>query len=82
MDKAIVKTILNKLLRHGYIGARHTALENLPKGLPRHLYKEARKTTKKLIKKGLVTLKPTGYGMQVSLNPNVIEEIEKEIKDP
>lgn len=74
--------MLNKLLRHGYIGGRHTALENLPKGFPRHLYKEAIKTAKKLIKKGLITPKPTSYGLQVSLNPHKIAEIEEMIKDP
>ena len=40
------KAILHKLLRHGYIGAKHTALENLPKGFPKHMHKELMKTAK------------------------------------
>lgn len=82
MDKAVAKAILHKLLRHGYVGARHTALENLPKGLPRCLHKEAMKTARKLIKKGFITVKPTSYGLQVSLNPHRIAEIEEIINDP
>ena len=76
------KAILHKLLRHGYVGARHTALENRSKGFPRHMHKELMKTADKLIKKGLITPKPTGYGIQVSLNPRRMAEIERVIKDP
>lgn len=77
----LVKAILHKLLRHGYVGAKHTALENLSKGFPRHMHKELMKTADKLIKKGLITPKPTGYSMQVSLNPRKMPEIEGIIKD-
>jgi hypothetical protein len=76
------KAILHKLLRHGYVGAKHTALENLPKGFPKHLHKELMKKTEKLVKKGFITPKPTGYGMQVSLNPHKMADIEGIIKDP
>ena len=76
------KAILHKLLRHGYVGAKHTALENVSKGFPRHMCKELMKTAEKLIKKGLITPKPTGYGIQVSLNPRRMAEIERVIKDP
>ena len=76
------KAILHKLLRHGYIGAKHTALENLPKGFPKHMYKELMKTAEKLIKKGFIVVKPTGYGTQVSLNPLRMAEIERIINDP
>ncbi len=76
------KAILHKLLRHGYVGAKHTALENVSKGFPRHMCKELMKTAEKLIKKGFIVLKPTGYGTQVSLNPLKMAEIERIIKDP
>jgi len=81
MDK-LEKAILHKLLRHGYIGARHTALQNIPKGFPGHLHKELMKTGERLIKKGLITPKPTGYGMQISLNPRKLAEVEGIIRDP
>jgi len=81
MDR-FAKVILEKLLRHGYVGARHTALENLPKGFPKHLHKEARKTAEELVKKRLIVLKTTGYGLQVGLSPRVMAEIEETIRDP
>lgn len=82
MNENIAKTLLHKLFRHGYIGAKHTAIENLPKGFPKHLHKEVMKTAEKLIKNGLIILKPTAYGMQISLNPHKIAEIEEKIRDP
>lgn len=78
----LVKAILHKLLRHGYVGARHTALENLSKGFPRHMHKELMKTADKVIKKGFIVLKPTGYSTQVSLNSLRMAEIERIIKYP
>ena len=33
-DDEIRKAILRKMLRQGFIGGKHTAIENLPKGLP------------------------------------------------
>jgi len=82
MNEAIAKTLLHKLFRHGYIGAKHTAMEILPKGFPKHLHKEAMKTVRKLTKSGFLILKPTSYGMHVSLNPRKIAEIEEKIRDP
>jgi len=74
------KAILTKLLRHGYIGARHTSIDNIPKGFPKHRYGDVKKATKKLIKDGLILAKPTSYGIQVSLNPRRIQEIESMIQ--
>ena len=82
MNEAIAKALLHKLFRHGYIGAKHTAIENLPKGFPKHTHKEVKKTAEKLTKNGLLILKPTSYGIQVSLNPHKIAEIEEKIRDP
>lgn len=62
MGEAITKALLHKLFRHSYIGARHTSIENLPKGFPKHMHKEVLKTAEKLTKSGLLILKPTSYG--------------------
>ena len=75
----LVKAILHKLLRHGYVGVKHTALENLSKGFPKHLHKELMKKTEKLVKKGFIMPKPTGYGMQVSLNPHRSGDIARKL---
>lgn len=82
MSGDVAKKILEKMLRYEYIGGRHTAFENLSKGFPKHLVGEARKTTKELMKMGLITPKMTSYGLQVSLNPRKMEQIEEIIRDP
>lgn len=59
--------ILDKLSRHGHWEARHTALDNVPKGAPKHMRKEIAEAARELIKAGLVRVKPTAYGQEVSL---------------
>jgi len=76
----IKKTILEKMYRNGYIGARHTAEDSLPKGFPSHRRGEVKDAVKELIKEGLLIPKPTSYGLQVSLNKYRIAEIERIIK--
>jgi hypothetical protein len=82
MSKGIAKKILEKMLRYEHIGGRHTAFENLSKGFPKHLVGEVKKTAKELIKMGLITPKMTSYGLQVSLNPRKMEQIEEIMRDP
>ena len=72
--------ILRKLFRHRMIGAKHTAIEHLTKGLPKHAIGDAKDAVKELIKKDLILQKPTSYGMQVSLNQEKIDEILKMIE--
>jgi len=82
MTKDVAKKILEKLLRHEYIGGRHTAFENVSKGFPKHLVGDVKKAAKELVKMNLILQKITSYGLQVSLNPRKMEEIEKIIRDP
>ena len=77
----IAKIILRKLYRRRVIGGRHTAVEHLTKGLPRHAAGAAKETIKELIKEGFILPKKTSYGLQVSLNPEKIEEIYKIIEE-
>ena len=74
------KIILRKLFRHRIIGGKHTAIEHLTKGIPKHHIKEAKKAVGELIKKELILLKKTSYGLHVSLNPRKVEEISQVIK--
>ena len=67
--------ILRKLFRHRYIGGKHTAIENLSKGIPRDKVHEAKEATEELIKENFIISKPTSYGVQISLNPEKIEEV-------
>jgi len=76
----VEKTVLRKLFYHRYIGARHTSMDNIPKGFPKHEYKRVKKALKRLMKEGFLIVKPTSYGIEVSLNPEKIEEIKKIIE--
>ena len=71
------KIILKKLYRHRIIGGKHTAVENLTKGLPKHIVGLAKVAVNELAKGGFILQKPTSYGFQVSLNPEKIDEIER-----
>ena len=79
-EEEIKKTILRKLLADRIIGGRHTAIENLPKGFPKHLRGRVKEVAEDLVKAGLLLKKPTSYGPQVSLNPNRLAEIEIIVK--
>lgn len=75
------KIILRKLYRHRIIGGKHTAIEHLTSGLPKHIAGFAKDAVKELIKEGYILAKPTSYGLQVSLNPEKIDEISKVIEE-
>jgi len=74
-DGEIKDNILFKLHWRKYWGARHTALESVKKGIPKHLGGRYVDMAKELIKEGLIVSKPTSYGLQISLNPKLREEI-------
>ena len=69
--------IVKKLFQHGYIGGRHTDIENLKKGLASHVQGDIKEAAKELIKEEILLPKPTSYGLHVSLNPRKREEINK-----
>ncbi len=76
IDKNQLKAlILDKLSRHTYWGGKHTAFDNLQKGVPSHLRNEMKNAGKELIKEGFLIPKPTSYGLQISLNPRKKDEI-------
>lgn len=73
------KIILRKLYRRRIIGGRHTAIENLIKGLPKHSRDKAKYIVIELIKENLILKKETSYGLQVSLNNEKIKQIKEHI---
>lgn len=84
-DEQIAARILQKLHRRGNWGASHTSFENIKKGFTqrdvgRRGAKRVDKIAMDLIKKGLVVSKPTGYGLEVSLNPGMRENILKYVE--
>lgn len=78
MEKEQLKCfIVKKLFHHGYIGGRHTDIENLKKGLAGHVKGDVKEAAKELIKEGILIPKPTSYGLHVSLNSQKREEMER-----
>ncbi|WP_348303715.1 hypothetical protein [Methanothrix sp.] len=73
--------ILKKLRRHGYWGGRHTAYDDLTKGIPKHLRGQAKDAAEELIIGGFLLPKQTGYGLHVSLNPQKKADIDNLIRD-
>ena len=61
--------ILRKLYRCSCIGARHTTIEHCFTGLRRNDGKCAKDAYVRLANAGYLIVKPTSYGVQVSINP-------------
>jgi len=74
-------SILRKMYFYGYIGGKHTSIDNLQKSFPKHERGDVKEAVKTLIKANLIIPKSTGYGQHCSLNPRVIDEIEKLIEE-
>ena len=74
-------TILSKMVFDGMIGGKHTSAESIKRGFPSHVKGDVDKALKRLVKSNLIVSHPTSYGIQYSLNPKMLEEIRKIIKD-
>lgn len=74
-DENIKAHILFKLHWKKYWGGRHTAIESVKKGIPKHLGGKYVDMAKVLIKEGMLLSKPTAYGLQISLNPRQRDKI-------
>lgn len=81
LEKEITQTLLHKLMNLRIIGNKHTSFDNLPKGFPKHLGKIVKQTAINLLKRQLLLSKQTSYGLEVSLNPRKLKEIEEIIDD-
>lgn len=67
-DEQIKGKILHKLTRKGKFEHSHTALENLQTGFPPELRGRTKDMSQELVKEGILYLKNTNYGKQVSVN--------------
>ena len=84
-DEEVEVLILHKLFLRRCWGGKHTSFDNLKKGvkvqeLGKEGLKRIDKIGKELIKEGLIMSKPTQYGLEVSLNPRLSEEIVSRIR--
>jgi len=68
--------VLRRLYNYGYIGERHTSIVSLKKSAPPKYQNSIDKAIKDLYRYGYLVRKKTSYGEQVSLNKNMIPEIE------
>ena len=74
-DEQIKGKMLHKLTRKGKFEHSHTALENLAKSFPPEMKGRAKEMSEELIREGILHLKKTGYGKQVSINVEMKEKI-------
>ena len=70
------KVILRRLYLDEIIGEKHTSVTHLKKGLPPKYQKSIDKAIRDLYRYGYLVRKKTSYGEQVSLNTNMIPQIE------
>ncbi len=80
MDEELLSDIFLNLARINKWGKSHTSFDNIVKGFPKHIRGEVKKAGKQAMKKGYLLSKPTGYGKEVSLNPERAEEIKELIR--
>ena len=75
----IKKFIVRKLYRKRMWLHKHTNIHNLPKGLSNELRvsREVKNAIDELLKENILLSKPTHYGLEISLNPKKIKEIEE-----
>jgi len=69
--------ILEKMLRHGFIGGKHTHEDNIPKGASPTEYKAIKKEIKQLLKEGYFIPHNKPDGLHLSLNPRRIGDVER-----
>lgn len=67
--------ILFKLLKRGNIGGSHTSFDNLPKGFPPHKRNKVKEVAELLINDNIILSHPTGYGREVTINPEMLKYI-------
>ena len=72
---------MHKLTRKGKFEHSHTALDNLQKGFPPELKGRTKEMSEDLIREGILHLKKTGYGRQVSINVEMKERVMKYIDE-
>ena len=84
MDEKLIikKFIVRKLYRKRMWLHKHTNIHNLPKGLSNELRvsREVKNAIDELLKEQILLSKPTHYGLEISLNPKKIKEIEELIQ--
>ena len=58
-DNELKAAVLRKMLMHRWIGGKHTALDNIPKGFPLHVRNDVARITEDLIRDCLLYTSPS-----------------------
>lgn len=74
-NEEIKGKILHKLARFGKFEHSHTAIEHLQKGFPGHVIGRVKENIQELKKERILLVKPTSYGMQVSINVEMTDKV-------
>lgn len=73
-DNVVKGKVLNKLVRLRKVEHSHTAIEHLQNGFPKDMAGRVKGLVQELVQEGILHIKQTSYGVQVSIN---IEKSEK-----
>ena len=79
-DEDIKRTVLRKMLRHEYIGGRHTSIDNLPRGFPKSERGRVMQVAKQMLKEGYFIVRPKRDSIHISLDPSILPQVEREIE--
>ena len=77
MNATIRQRILTRMFTHRLIGGKHRAVELIIRNL--EPTDEAKEEFDNLARENIIILKPTGYGLHCSLNPNRVFDVKKEL---
>ncbi|MCK4478867.1 hypothetical protein KAU88_10155 [Candidatus Bathyarchaeota archaeon] len=80
-EKQIRVTLLRKMLRHGFIGAKHTLFTNLPKGFPKSEHHNVLDVAETMRKDGYFISRKKQDGLHVSLNPRILSDVFREVEN-
>jgi len=85
-NSRLIALLLFSLARKRKWGGSHTAYEHLfqpfkSESLGKHGMEHVRDLSEKLIGEGFILKKPTHYGLHVSLNPRMAQEIKRIIRE-
>ncbi len=77
MAATIRQRILTRMFSHRLIGGKHRAVELVVRNLEPS--DEAREMFDQLVRENIIILKPTGYGLHCSLNPQRVFDVKREL---
>lgn len=69
-NREIIARLLNRMIKHAYIGACHGPGDKMHHGFPDHEKHRSKEALQMLMRAGVVRVKPTSIGPRVSIEPD------------